>query len=580
MDMVLICLMFAFVCCRSTDFIVEEVDPEGRVVEYSADCVYADPDLERKRPQKEEPEVLEKEGGEEEEEDDDKILEELTSLFEDSEFAESVLSLSKMPVSSTNASSQVVQNRVIEDKEHRKRIHMYFKCHFGGNLVTDVVAPSNFFRVSLKRKTGTARPSQYDHRNNQGPNDPKPVPFLEFSLWKDGLDTMEAVQILSKRLLMPAKSFSYAGTKDRRSVSVQRIVARNAFPAKISGVNKMTGMRMKVSHLQAVQGPLRFGDLSGNRFTIILRNCSFDEETVDFGEIAATLSEKGFINYYGLQRFGRGGGEFSTDAIGRALLTGNFELACGMILDPRPNESNKSIAAARTLWKETRDPIKSLAAFPYRCSAERAILQHLSKPGHATDFPGAIASINRELRLMYLHAVQSLWWNAAASKRAQLYGVDSCVVGDLVLDPVTGNVVLVCDENASQFSVSHVVIPIIGHASSLQWPQNDLGPFIKQFTTDTPEILERDSKWKHLWDLPGGYRHFIQKPKSGFEMQLFGYDESSVDEPLSVGQTGSLKAIQLRFTLPTSAYATMLLREIFPKESSTSGDYHKSIETS
>ena len=33
------------------------------------------------------------------------------------------------------------------------------------------------------------------------------------------------------------------------------------------------------------------------------------------------VSQTGFINYYGLQRFGRGGGEVSTDAIGRALLS-------------------------------------------------------------------------------------------------------------------------------------------------------------------------------------------------------------------------------------------------------------------
>lgn len=556
---------------RSTDFVVEEVDPEGRVTEFSPDCIYADPDLERKKPAAKE--VINEETKEEKEEESrEKIKEELTALFEDADFAESVLTLHEQGESS--GTTQITQeSRVIDDKDHRKRIHLYFKCHFDGKLVTDVVSPSNHFRVSLKR-AGSGRPSSYDHRNNQGPNDPKPVPFLEFVLWKDGLDTMEAVQIFSKRLLMPAKSFSYAGTKDRRSVSTQRIVVRNALPAKIAGVNKMTGMRMKVSHLRSVAGPLRFGDLSGNRFTIILRNCQY--ESAESVETAVeVLSKKGFINYYGLQRFGRGGGEFSTDAIGRALLSGNFQSACSMILDPRPDESNKQIAAARAVWKETSDPAKALEAFPFRCSAERAILQHFIKPGHATDYQGAIGCINRELRLMYVHAVQSLWWNAAASRRSQLFGNEKCVVGDLVMNAATGQVEIVTEETLNSFSVFDVVLPIIGHSTEL-YPQNELGDFIRGLPSEYSEIFQKD-KWKHLWDLPGGYRHFLQKPKN---LELKFYNYSDADEVLpSTESQGHLKAVQLRFTLPTSAYATMLLREIFPKDSSTSGDYHKNIET-
>ena len=563
---------------------VEEVDPEGRVIEYSSECIYADPDLERKPRVKENEEEKEKviDDGVNDENGREKLLEELTSLFEDADFAVSVLDLYDQAKSkSRSAQTQIIQSsRVIDDKDHRKRIHMYFKCHFDGLLVTDVVSPANNFRVSLK-KTGTGRPSSYDHRNNQGPDDPKPVPFLEFVLWKDGLDTMEAIQILSKRLQMPAKSFSYAGTKDRRSVSVQRIVVRNAFPAKIAGVNKMTGMRMKVSHLRSVMGPLRFGDLSGNRFTIILRNCRYENENENdesIREAVKSIGENGFINYYGLQRFGRGGGEVSTDAIGRALLNGNFQAACSMILDPRPEESNKSIATARAIWKETSDPLKALEAFPFRCSAERAILQHLIKPGHSKDYPGAIASINRELRLMYVHAVQSLWWNAAASRRVQLFGTKKCVLGDLVMNNESGKIEILTQETLDSFSIFDVVLPIIGHSTFI-YPKNDLEIFLKSLPTDQSEIFQKD-KYKNLWDLPGGFRNFLQKPKE-FDLKFFNYSETEADEtllPSSFESDGPLKAVQLRFTLPTSAYATMLLREIFPKGSSTSGDYHKSIE--
>lgn len=548
------------------------------MVEFT-DCIYADPDLERK-PRASKQNVVDSEEKEAENSAVDfKIKEELGALFEDPQFADSILGL--LDESNTTVTQVVQESRVIEDKDHRKRIHLYFKCHFGGKLVTDVVAPQNHFRVSLK-KGGTGRPSSYDHRNNQGPDDPKPVPFLEFVLWKDGLDTMEAVQILAKRLLMPAKSFSYAGTKDRRAVSTQRIVVRNAFPAKIAGVNKMTGMRMKVSNLRSVPGPLRFGDLSGNRFTIILRNCSYEGDVEMIKNVLEKISNTGFINYYGLQRFGRGGGEVSTDAIGRALLSGNFKQACSMILDPRPNESNKSISAARAIWKESGDASRALEAFPYRCSGERAILQHFLKAGHENDFVGAISSINRELRLMYLHAVQSLWWNSSASQRCKLYGIDKCVLGDLVMNSKTGQVEIVTEETINSFSVFDVVIPIIGHSTSI-YPQNEFGEFLKEISKDQSEIFQKD-KWKHLWDLPGGFRNFLQKPKN-FKINFFNYSDSDeILPPSSRNESDSsnycLKGVQLGFTLPTSAYATMLLREIFPLDSSTSGDYHKNIETS
>ena len=174
-----------------------------------------------------------------------------------------------------------------------------------------------------------------------------------------------------------------------------------------------------------------------------------------------------------------------------------------------------------------------------------------------------------------MHAVQSLWWNCAASRRAQLYGIENCVLGDLVLNPQNGQVEIVTEESISSFSVFNVVIPIIGHSTSL-YPQNELGDFLKELPRDQGEIFQKD-KWKHLWDLPGGFRHFLQKPKD-LEISFYNYSEADQILP-EANSSGELKAVQLRFTLPTSAYATMLLREIFPKDSSTSGDYHKNIET-
>ena len=150
------------------------------------------------------------------------------------------------------------------------------------------------------------------------------------------------------------------------------------------------------------------------------------------------------------------------------------------------------------------------------------------------------------------------------------------------MNPGNGQVEIVNEETVSSYSVFNVVIPIIGHSTSI-YPQNDFGEYLKTLPKDHEGIFQKD-KWKHLWDLPGGFRHFLQKPK---DLQINFYNYSEADELLppptkegSGAVDAELKAVQLSFTLPTSAYATMLLREIFPKDSSTSGDYHKTIEAS
>ena len=47
-----------------------------------------------------------------------------------------------------------------------------------------------------------------------------------------------------------------------------------------------------------------------------------------------SLRERGFINYFGMQRFGTG--TIMTHEVGRAILKLDFEEACDLILKPRP----------------------------------------------------------------------------------------------------------------------------------------------------------------------------------------------------------------------------------------------------
>lgn len=59
--------------------------------------------------------------------------------------------------------------------------------------------------------------------------------------------------------------------------------------------------------------PLRLGDLSGNLFTVVLRALDGVDAQHASASVAA-LRDCGFINYFGLQRFGTG--SIATHTIG------------------------------------------------------------------------------------------------------------------------------------------------------------------------------------------------------------------------------------------------------------------------
>ncbi len=89
---------------------------------------------------------------------------------------------------------------------------------------------------------------------------------------------------------------------------------------------------------------LELGDLSGNHFSIVLRNVNSEaKESVE--KCLSALEKKGFINYFGLQRFGTVASVKTSD-VGLALIKSNWLGAIELILKPRPNE-DQTLAKTR-----------------------------------------------------------------------------------------------------------------------------------------------------------------------------------------------------------------------------------------
>lgn len=155
--------------------------------------------------------------------------------------------------------------------------------------------------------------------------------YYEFTLYKENKDTMDAIGILSKMLRVPVRSFSFAGTKDKRAVTTQKATVHKVGPRKLAALNsKLIGIR--VGDFREAAGHLMLGDLGGNRFSIFLRNVGVGSESTISGALEA-LKTRGFVNYFGLQRFGSG--NTGTHSVGKELLGGRWEEAVRVLLQPK-----------------------------------------------------------------------------------------------------------------------------------------------------------------------------------------------------------------------------------------------------
>ncbi|KAL3591363.1 hypothetical protein D5086_010003 [Populus alba] len=557
----------------------------------------------------------------------------------DAEKLESLIS----QVDSCTGSEDSVPHIVLSpdsNKTHRTAVHNFFKQNFKF-LVTDTTdgpdASSKCIRVRLdsgghknngrnskKRKERGEKP--FDSRGSS--NWPEHLgKFLRFHLYKENKDTQEALGIIGKMLGIQSKSFGFAGTKDKRAVSTQRVTVFKQQASRLAALNdRLIGI--KVGDFCHVKEGLLLGKLLGNRFTVTLRGVIADSEDT-IKAAADSLGRHGFINYFGLQRFGTG--SVPTHLIGATLLRGEWKTA----------------------------------------------LQCLKKcPG---DYLQAMKAIPRTLRMMYVHGYQSYLWNHAASERVQKYGFDQVVLGDLVyckgddseketvgvnsecnndncddtydcshLDETSGTdllerkntlvkVVTVEDVSAGNYTVDDVVLPMPG--SRVIFPTNEIAKVYHDLAKkDAINLTESVHSVKEfsITSMTGSYRRVFQKPLD-FEWELLAYNDSNkplaetdLDNISKTGSTNIIKqeeqgkgedndlsdctklpvisrnsialstdtnegsereveseqvsgsnwqetqmALKLSLTLPASCYATMAIRELL--KTSTSVTYHKTL---
>jgi len=439
--------------------------------------------------------------------------------------------------------------------------------------------------------------------------------FLEFTLMKVNVDTLVCTQNLAQHLRCKESSIGYGGTKDKRGVTAQRCTVYRRKPSDFQYFNRRNhqfGALSRAGDFKYVSESVKLGDLSGNRFSIVLRDVKESPQVVE--ETCKQLKELGFLNYFGLQRFGRGTNPRNNSANkGVQYIKGNWRGALCMLLniddsldgdaqDSKPFTEAQLAKAESHLGPMNRNEGKALA----------------SLKEYPLDFSRAVKCVPRTTRLMCSHAYQSLLFNRALTERINRYGLHP-VVGDLVssgavdseTEPGVKHIVQE-DLDSSKYSMADVLLPLIGHASLL--PLNDTrevytsalaeaGLSLEYFKDDAPAEFRftgayraimsypKDFQWRQLtYHDPdeelvttelGQYEQAANEAKAEWQAKQKQADSEEQAKPetkktASVG--GPLHAVHLEFTLPPGTYATMFIREMSKK--STSPNFYAALQES
>lgn len=362
---------------------------------------------------------------------------------------------------------------------------------------------------------------------------------------------MDAVNQIGRILKVKGNSFGFAGTKDRRAVTVQRM---SLYRIRHEVLDFLNGQipAFKMGDYKYSKYPIQLGDHGGNQFKITIKNaiatreqnCSLErrvhltEQAVDLA--VTEISKHGFINYYGLQRFGTH--IVGTHELGMLLLKEDYEgavdgllhvdqdfmkqVVSGTIQETPMNRDDINRVRAIVHFKTNKDADAALKIMPKRFSSEMHVIEHLQK--HPRDFAGAILRITRGMRNLYLHAYQSYVWNHVASHRWVKYG-SQVITGDLVLTTTEDTAGDDLDEashfqraralseeevKSGKYSIFDVVLP--GPGFDVSYPQNDIGQFYVDFMKQAengglnPHSMRRPIK---DFNVSGNYRHLLGRFK-------------------------------------------------------------------
>ena len=237
-------------------------------------------------------------------------------------------------------------------------------------------------------------------------------PDPQGSVWvyrmdKQKVSTLQALERISKDFAVRRRDLSICGLKDKQGRTEQLVGVLGGALGE-SEVVQSGDLRLKL--LGRTAHPLSSRNITANRFEVTVRDLSA-EEAERVPESVAEVERTGVVNYFDSQRFGflKHGQGF----LARHLLRGDWEAALKAFL-ATPSELDRSDdAKVKAFWREHWGEWQLRA--PQEAGKRYApVLRRLREDPR--DFKGAFLHIDRRLRMMALFELQSFLWNEGVKR--------------------------------------------------------------------------------------------------------------------------------------------------------------------
>jgi tRNA pseudouridine13 synthase len=357
-------------------------------------------------------------------------------------------------------------------------------------------------------------------------------PYTLVKLTKRYWNTLDAINYIARELSVPRRNLARAGLKDRYSLSTQYLTIKGQWHQTFKTENLSM---IPVGHTQRPMSPFF---LHGNRFMIILRDCTAQEVSC-IEHNAPHVRMHGIVNYFDEQRFGsaRHKKGFFARELARSHLQGALKLLLCYPYKEDGKQERQFKRYCHEHWGQWRDCFR-IAPARYR----KLISALIEKPRGYKD---AIKTIDRELLNLYLLAYQSHLFNEVIRE----------YIETLTDDPVRipynlGTFAFFRDRPPEQCTPDRM-IPLLNEKSRYS---GHLGSII-QSVLDREGITPKDFTLRKM-----RFRGVRFKPSQRPIMVV--PRALTITDPDTDELYPRRKKISIRFDLPAGSYATLVLKRL------------------
>jgi len=364
---------------------------------------------------------------------------------------------------------------------------------------------------------------------------------------KEGMGSLDAAAEIARALGRPRHVVGLAGLKDAHAVTRQWMSLEHVDPHKAAQLD-LPGIRILA--VSQHRNRLKIGHLVGNRFEVRIRGCRPHARQLA-ERILTVLGVRGMANWFDHQRFGRRG---DNHLLGRALVLGDAEGFCDRFLGHPSGSDSRRFSHARRMYDSG-----NLAEARKFFGASPDHLRVLTTLARTRDPRRAMRALPKQLARLLVAAFQSSLFNAVLERR--LPGIDRVEAGDLAyIHPRAGHggaafLVEHPEDEAGRvqrFEISPTG-PLVGHRVVLASGRpGEIERTVLEEAAIAPAHFERVKALRLRGD-----RRPLRVPVTDAQVLPAGAGTEA---------RAGTEDILVRFTLPSGAYATILLAEITKSE--------------